>query len=385
MLKPPKVLFCDPSYSANTNRIPSVLRIKYWQKQGLSVSILCSTEAREFYASRLQDVKYYTFPFRWRSKEYYTAVLDFILVNLKAFPLIFKVKDEIDIVYSLSSVLDIIIFPYLLKLLNNKIRWYVNVDNTVPKPSERPGSYLLKIIPYLAFLISNILLKRTDGIFVVVNFLKTYYEKKGIKVIKTADSYGVDTEIFTGAIPASIPIFDALFAARLHPAKGIYDLVEIIKLVTARKKDFTLGIMGDGVSYHKEKLQKNINLAGLNKNIILLGYLEGKKRGDILRNCRLFLFPSYAEGMTIAVLEALAVNKPVISYDLPEYRDVFGKYLQTGQLVIKPKGDYKAIARFILEGKYLSGHFSNKLSDYSWERIFTNEALEFLTKNQKKG
>ncbi len=376
-----RILVCDPSYSRGVNRVPMILRIKYWQKRGLSVSLLCSTEAQRFYQSQVKQITYHTFFFKWKSREYYSAIVDFLKVNILSLPLIFKVKDRVDIIYSLSSTLDLIFIPWLIKILNKKIRWYVNVDNTVPKPQERPGSLFLKTVPYLAFLFSNFFLKKTDAIFVVPNYLQKYYEKRRIKVIKTNDYYGIEPGIFKGKISAKTPKFNALFGARLHPAKGIFDLVEIMEKIVRRRKNFTLGIMGDGAFYHKKLLKDKIGSYKLEKNMVFVGYKRGKERGDLFRNCDFFLSPSYAEGMTIAVLEAMVINKPVIAYDLPEYHDVFKKYLESGQLILFPKGDTTSVANYILSEDLLKRKFQNKLSDYKWEKVFQSEYKEFIKEN----
>lgn len=236
----------------------------------------------------------------------------------------------------------------------------------------------MKTVPYFAFLISNLLLKKADSIFVVANFLKEYYEKRNVRVIRTSENYGIEDDLFRGDIPPNTPKFNALFGARLHPAKGIYDLVDIIKLVVDKKSDFTLGIMGDGVLYHKNKLIEKIKSNGLENNITLLGYKNGKERGDLYRNCGFFLFPSYAEGMTISVLEAFAANKLVISYDLLEYRDAFKKYIQNGQLVLFPKGNFQKIANYIILGNYKRKKFHNNLTNFRWEKVFYRELFVFL-------
>jgi len=93
------------------------------------------------------------------------------------------------------------------------------------------------------------------------------------------------------------------------------------------------------------------------------------------------LSPSYAEGMTIAVLEAMVINKPVIAYDLPEYHDAFRKFIESGQLILFPKGDTTSVANYILSGDFLKRKFQNKLSDYKWGKIFQSEYEEFIRTN----
>lgn len=374
-----KILVYDTAYApaASAVRIPIIIKIKGWQKKGAKVTLICSSEAKKFYQEKLPDIEYFTFPFTWKRKTRLTACLEFIRANILIFPYALKLKSKFDIVYSHTSTLDMIFFAVILKSLDRKIRWFSIVDNTVPKPSERPGNYILKVIPYIAFLISNMLLTKTDGIFVVTNMLKKYYEKKAITVIKTGTGNGLDIENFNGKISSQTPKFTALFGGRIHPAKGIFDLVEITKKVIKVDKHFTLGIMGDGEEYMKKRLREAIKKNNLSKNIFLLGHKNTKERWDLYRTSDYFLFPSYAEGCPQVVLEAFAANRLVIGYDLPEYRDAFKKYIDAGQMIIFKKGDVNTVINYIINLKDKKRHFDNKLSNFSWDNIIDNEWRAF--------
>lgn len=374
-----KILVYDTAYApaASAVRIPIIIKIKGWQKKGAKVTIICSSEAKIFYKERLPNIEYFTFPFTWKCKTRLTACLEFIRANILISPYIYKMRSKFDIVYSHTSTLDMIFFAVMLKLVDRKVRWFSIVDNIVPKPNERPGNYFLKVIPYIAFLISNKLLKKTDGIFVVTDMLKKYYEKMGLRVIKTGTGYGLDIDSFKGEIPYNTPHFNALFGGRIHPAKGIFDLVAIMKKIVIHNKNYTLGIMGDGEEYMKQKLRQEIIKNNLSNNIFLLGHKDTKERWDLYRTSDFFLFPSYAEGCPQVVLEAFAANKLVVAYDLPEYRDAFKKYIKYGELVIFKKGNTAKIAKYILSIKREKTHFHNKLSDFSWDNIVHNEWKAF--------
>lgn len=371
------ILICDPNFSPSVNRVSTLIKIRYWQKKGTKVSILCSTQAQGFYQKNLKKIKYLPFNYKFRGKSVWTIPWEYIQANFKALPLIFKIRNKFKVIYSLAGTIDFLFLPWLLKFIDPKVKWFVMVDNVVPKPNERPGNVILKTIPYLAFLAGNLLLKRTDGIFVVTNLLKTYYERKGIKVIKTGNGYGLDTDIFKGKISPKTPHFNALFGARLHPAKGIFDLVKIMRLVVKNDKNYTLGIMGNGDDKTKNQLYDTIKAGHLTRNIFFLGYKNGKERGDLYRNCDVFLFPSYAEGCPQVVIEAFAGNKLVVAYNLPEYQDVFKKYITKGQLVLFDKGDIENMAKYISEKRYTSLTFNNKLENFSWTRIIDKELNAF--------
>jgi glycosyltransferase involved in cell wall biosynthesis len=64
----------------------------------------------------------------------------------------------------------------------------------------------------------------------------------------------------------------------------------------------------------------------LGKNIDLLGFLENDESFSIIKNSRVFLFPSHEEGFGIAVAEAMACGVPVISWNLPVYQEIFENF-----------------------------------------------------------
>src|SRR5258708_3643543 len=104
------ILICDPNFSpvGAPTRSPLLIKIKGWQKKRVNISIVCSSEAKEFYQKHLQNIDFFCFPFSWKSKVRVTAPLEYIRANFLVLPLLFKVKGKFDIVYSLSSTLDII-------------------------------------------------------------------------------------------------------------------------------------------------------------------------------------------------------------------------------------------------------------------------------------
>ncbi|MDR1321221.1 MAG: glycosyltransferase [Gracilibacteraceae bacterium] len=56
-------------------------------------------------------------------------------------------------------------------------------------------------------------------------------------------------------------------------------------------------------------------------NLIFPGYVGREELRDAYRGCDLLLFPSHEETEGIVVLEALAMNTPVLLRDIPVYRD----------------------------------------------------------------
>jgi|GEM_PF-3867844 len=379
-----RILIFDTNFVKGVNRIIVLTKIRYWQKHGCLIDIFCTKEGQKFYSKELKDVKYITVNFIYNVNGPYSLPWQLIKLTLKSLKKINNVIGIYDIVYSQSSVIDFLIIPWLIRKKDKKIKWFVMVDNIVPSPNKRPGPFIQKLIPFIAFKIGNCLLNSSDGIFVVTDFLKHYYlNLKMKKVIKTSNGYGIDKEIFTGTINLKTPKTNALYCGRIHHAKGIIDMVEVVNLVASSNQNFKIGILGDGDAETKKLFYEKIKKYNLERNFIHLGYKTGKEKGDIYRNSDFFLFLSYDEGCPHAVIEALACNKLVLAYNLPIYNEIFLKYIQTKQMILFEKKDYKNIANFIINKIQIDKfHFYNKLDDYSWDIISKKELDNF--KNEIK-
>jgi len=369
-----KILVYDTNFVKGISRVIPITKIRYWQKHNCKISIFCTKEGEDFYKLELKDIDFITVDYHYTFKNVYWLIWDVIRVNVKAFKKISKITGKFNVVYSQSSVIDFVFIPWILKIVDKNIKWFVMVDNIVPPPQQRPGSLFKKFIPYLAFKLGNLLLRKADGIFVVTNFLEKYFKNLGMKnVVKTNNGYGIQTEIFQGVISNETSKVDALYCGRIHLAKGIMDLVEVTKLVVKKKPDFKTGILGDGDTVTKKTFYEKIKHYGLKNNFLNFGYIAGKEKGDIYRKSDFFLFLSYDEGCPHAVIEAFACNKPVIAYDLSIYHEVFAKYIDSGQLSLFKIGDYEGIASYILNTDFKKKNFNNKLKDYGWEIICQRE------------
>ena len=101
----------------------------------------------------------------------------------------------------------------------------------------------------------------------------------------------------------------------------------------------------------------------------------------MLKESKVFVFPSYAEGFAQVVCEAMACGLPVIAYDLPEYKEWYGEhiaYVQTGDL-----NDLLHKTLQLLRNKKLRDEMGRKgvmrAKNYSWDSVSEYE-LEVITR-----
>jgi glycosyltransferase involved in cell wall biosynthesis len=100
--------------------------------------------------------------------------------------------------------------------------------------------------------------------------------------------------------------------ARLHVQKGYGDLLTAVPELAAEFPDIRFLWIGDGDL--RESLQRQIQDAGLQDRVLLLGY-----RADLAQfylAADLFVFPTHFEGgASFALVEAMAHGAPVVSSD----------------------------------------------------------------------
>jgi glycosyltransferase involved in cell wall biosynthesis len=109
-----------------------------------------------------------------------------------------------------------------------------------------------------------------------------------------------------------------LAVSRLIPHKGIHYLIEAFRKLDTKKN---LVIVGDAC-YTDDYVRKLKELAGNDPRIIFTGFQKGKMLAELLSNAYLFVLPSEAEGLPIALLEAASFGRCVLASNIPENIEV---------------------------------------------------------------
>ncbi len=109
----------------------------------------------------------------------------------------------------------------------------------------------------------------------------------------------------------SVGIKTILFLSRLHPIKGLLDLVEAWAI--SRRPGWKIVIAGGDEGGYREIVEALIQLKGLQSDFEFTGFVCGKNKQSCFDAATLFVLPSYSENFGIAVAEALANELPVIT------------------------------------------------------------------------
>lgn len=136
--------------------------------------------------------------------------------------------------------------------------------------------------------------------------------------------------------------FDAATMTRVSAEKGIFTLIDAWKLVVAKLPWARLAVIGGGIDM--QAAQARVRDLGLEDHIYFAGLiLDSNRAFTTLRTARLFLHPSYKENWAIVIGEAMALGMPVIAFDVPELKEVWGETFRA-----VPLGDTSAFADEIL-------------------------------------
>ena len=98
---------------------------------------------------------------------------------------------------------------------------------------------------------------------------------------------------------------------RLVPQKGFDILIKAFAKIASQVPDLYCMVIGDGED--KEQLLAQIQAAGLNGRIRLIGYYDRPQVMSMLKSSDIFVTHSRYEGTPIALLEAAALARPILA------------------------------------------------------------------------
>ncbi len=128
------------------------------------------------------------------------------------------------------------------------------------------------------------------------------------------------------AVPEACPVrmnsgpLTALFLSRIHPIKGILDLVHAWRQV--RPAGWRLVIAGPDECGHTAEVAAAIKQLGLAESVSLRGACWGADRDRLMDASDLFVLPSHSENFGLIVAEACARGLPVITTQGTPWRSI---------------------------------------------------------------
>ncbi len=172
--------------------------------------------------------------------------------------------------------------------------------------------------------------------------------------------------------------------SRLVRHKGIHYLIEAYKQLETDKK---LVIVGS-TAYTDDYVRQLKKMAKGNDKIIFTGNQSGRTLKELFSNAYLFVQPSESEGLSIALLEAMAYRRGLLLSDIPENKEAAkhtAYYFQNKNI-----NSLKEALKFLLSDQQLVSAMGERAQErvkkyYHWDNISKNvENLYENIINEKK-
>lgn len=283
-----------------------------------------------------------------------------------------------DLLYTTGDFVCDTVPACIYKLINPKAKWVANIFHLNPSPfAGRKNNVFLSLGSWLFQRLSFIFLKKAETIFLLnQDVKKALLKQKFLPDRVFVLGAGIDLQNMGKIKDQRFKENKIIYLGRLNNTKGIYDLPEILARVAESVSPVRLEIIGSGGRATVEKLKSEFRKKDILELVTFHGFVKEKiDVYGILKSAKVFVLPSYEEGWSIAVFEAIACGLAPVTYDLPVFREIFGSELITVKSGEKKQFANKA-AELLVDDKerrkYVNNLF-NIVKNYSWEKISARE------------
>lgn len=223
------------------------------------------------------------------------------------------IQEKPDIVFSTLSHLNL--FIAIFKFLLPKDSIYIGRESSIVSETLKEKKFKRIIFEKLyRIFYSNLDYIVCQSQYMADDLIENYKIKKAkIKVIN--NPVDIEKIRYLAEEKSEIEIdknkINLITVGRLNPVKQYDYLIDMFSKLD--KKQYHLYIVGEGSE--KIRIEKRIKELGLEENVSLLG--RKKNPFSIVRQCDIFILTSKYEGFPNVVLEALALNLPILSLKSP--------------------------------------------------------------------
>jgi glycosyltransferase involved in cell wall biosynthesis len=158
---------------------------------------------------------------------------------------------------------------------------------------------------------------------------------------------------------------------RLCEAKGQLLLVEAIAELKQRGVRVDLVLAGDGDL--REQIEKRVRDLGLEDSVQITGWISSNEVRNELLAARAMVLPSFAEGLPVVIMEALALRRPVITTYIAGIPELV-KAGDNGWLV--PAGSIHDLTAAIEDCLSRSVDEINRLGDAGKQAVLERHAID---------
>ena len=122
---------------------------------------------------------------------------------------------------------------------------------------------------------------------------------------------GVEQSFYEPAISDAPFPSRLVCVGRLCEAKGQLLLIEAVARLASKQVRFDVVLAGDGPM--RQEIEALIDRSGLAKQVRITGWISSNEVRNEILAARAMVLPSFAEGLPVVIMEAMALGRPVLS------------------------------------------------------------------------
>ena len=122
---------------------------------------------------------------------------------------------------------------------------------------------------------------------------------------------GLEPNFYSGSTDTQIPDFRLVCVGRLCEAKGQLLLVDAVSRLKQNGVRVDLVLAGDGPM--RPEIEQMVREFGLQDRVRITGWISSDRVREEILAARAMVLPSFAEGLPVVIMEALALKRPVIT------------------------------------------------------------------------
>lgn len=257
----------------------------------------------------------------------------------------------------------------ILKMLTGYVKIFMilltcKIDIVHIHMAERGSVYRKGLVVYISKLFKKkvVVQMHAGAIMAWYNTLSDFKKKIVFKIFNKADEFFVLGNywkeqllhlvscekiriLYNGAKCPNINLYNIngnsiLYLGVIKRSKGVYDLVDAIKLIDnnlpKKLKIYICGIDEDG------NLESYINELKLQNRIILTGWIDKQQRLELFNNTMLCVLPSYFEALSMTVIESMCYGIPIVTTNISTMPELLGDEIH----LVEP-GDVRGLSKEI--------------------------------------
>lgn len=194
-------------------------------------------------------------------------------------------------------------FIVLAKIFGKKTISHFHAGD-VDEYLEKQSNFGRKFISWAIGLSDKLIAVSKDS----ANKLRKLAPKNELEIIVNA----IDTKPFTFSaerLAERNGVVKLLFVGAMGKLKGETDLADAVKIIAEEYTNFRVSFLGFG----SENLQNYCKKLQIENFIEFVGAVSLNERLAFFENADIFVLPTYAEAMPMAVIEAMAAGLPIVS------------------------------------------------------------------------